>query len=187
VCATLSTRDLVRLPNLVSLTRLPLAAAFPFCVDWPPVALALLVVAGGTDVLDGWLARRRGETTAMGALIDPLADKIFVAVVVVTLVVDQLIPVWGVVLLLTREIGQVALFAWTTAISHRKLRGLPRNRPMASLPGKLTTALQFASVGTALVFGAWVAPLFALTAVVGMAAAVGYWSRELDYTAAEPS
>lgn len=179
--ATLSTRDLVRLPNLVSLTRLPLAAAFPFCANWPPVAVGLLVVAGGTDVLDGWLARRRGETTTTGAFVDPLADKIFVAVVVATLAIDQLIPVWSVLLLVTREVGQVALFAWTMGTAHRKLRGPPDKGPMASLPGKLTTALQFASVAATLVIGSWVAPLFVLTAVAGIGAAVGYWSRELDY------
>jgi cardiolipin synthase (CMP-forming) len=184
VSATLSTRDLVRLPNLVSLTRLPLAAAFPFCLEWPLVALGLLAVAGGTDVLDGWLARRRGETTATGALLDPLADKIFVAVVIATLTIAQLIPVWGVLLLVTREVGQVALLVWTLAISHRKLRAPPEERPMASLPGKLTTALQFASVATALVVGSWVVPLFVLTAVAGIGAAIGYWSRELDYGAA---
>ena len=182
--ATLSMRDLVRLPNLVSLARLPLAAAFPFCVDWPPVAVGLLAVAGGTDVLDGWLARRRGETTATGALLDPLADKIFVAVVIATLAITKLIPVWGVLLLVTREVGQVALIAWTMAISQRKLQGPPEKGPMASLPGKLTTTLQFASVATALVIGSWVAPLFVLTAVVGIGAAVGYWSRELHYRAA---
>jgi len=80
-------------------------------------------VAGATDVLDGWLARHRGETTATGALIDPLTDKIFVAVVVATLAINQLIPAWSVPLLVTRELGQVALLAWTTAISPRRLRG----------------------------------------------------------------
>jgi cardiolipin synthase (CMP-forming) len=181
VFATLSTRDLVRLPNLVSLTRLPLAAAFPFCASSPPVAFGLLAVAGATDVLDGWLARHRGETTATGALIDPLTDKIFVAVVVATLAINQSIPAWSVLLLATRELGQVALLAWTTAISQRKLRGPADSRPMASLSGKLTTALQFASVATALVAGSWAAPLFVLTAVVGIGAMAGYWSRELGH------
>lgn len=171
--------DLVLLPNLISLTRLPLALAFPFCVKWPLAALALLVVAGGTDVLDGWLARRRGETTAMGALVDPLADKIFVAVVIATLVIEQLIPAWVVLLLVTREIGQVVLLAWRMARSHRE-SGAGSGQPLANLPGKLTTALQFASVATALVIGSWVAPLFVLTAVVGTTAAISYWSRELD-------
>jgi cardiolipin synthase (CMP-forming) len=173
--------DLVRLPNLVSLARLPLAAAFPFCVSWPPVALAVLGIAGGTDVLDGWLARRRGETTAMGALIDPLADKLFVTVVVVTLVLEQLIPAWVVVLLATREIGQIGLFVWTLLRSSRS--GAPKTRRRVNLPSKLTTAFQFASVATVLAIGSWVAPLFVLTALLGMSAAVAYWFVELQSNA----
>lgn len=167
----------MRLPNLVSLARLPLAAAFPFCVAWPIAAVALLVVAGLTDVVDGWLARRRRETTAIGALIDPIADKIFVAVVIVTLVVERLIPAWAVVLLVTREIGQVVLILWR--IATRRDQWAREDPPSVNLAGKLTTALQFASVATTLVIGSWVAPLYVLTAAVGATAAFAYGSVEL--------
>jgi cardiolipin synthase (CMP-forming) len=154
--------------------------AFPFCVTRPTVAVTLLVVAAATDVVDGWLARRRGETTAIGALLDPIADKIFVAVVIATLVVAGLMPVWAVGLLLTREIGQVGLLISRIATFDEKSTRKP---PPASLPGKLTTALQFVSMATAFVVGSWVPPLFALTAVVGVIAAFGYWSDELCHVA----
>ena len=65
------------LPNVVSLSRLVLAAAF-VALRAPSSRLALLVVASATDFLDGWLARRRHATTRSGALIDPIADRLFV-------------------------------------------------------------------------------------------------------------
>jgi CDP-diacylglycerol--glycerol-3-phosphate 3-phosphatidyltransferase len=176
--------DLARLPNLVSLARLPLAVAFPFCVSRPAVAVAVLVVAGGTDVLDGWLARRRGETTPLGALLDPIADKIFVAVVIITLVVERLIPAWAALLLVTREMGQSALLVGR--IAARRAKWAHEHPPPANLAGKLTTALQFAGVVTALLIGSWFAPLFVSTAIVGAAAAFAYWRSERGPVAQKP-
>jgi len=72
-------RDLVRLPNLVSLGRIGLiaVAAAVFLSGWRLTGLALGVPAGLSDHLDGWLARRRGEVTELGALLDVLADLLF--------------------------------------------------------------------------------------------------------------
>ena len=60
-------------PNLLSLSRLPLAAAFLMTSE-TPARLALIGTASATDMLDGWLARR-GHPTRVGALLDPVADK----------------------------------------------------------------------------------------------------------------
>ena len=76
--------DLGRAPNLLSLARIPLALLFPFASRSVPAALLVLGLAGLTDVLDGWLARRLGAETAIGAVIDPVADKIFALTVMVT-------------------------------------------------------------------------------------------------------
>jgi phosphatidylglycerophosphate synthase len=75
-------RDLLRVPSLLSLARLPLAAAFVLLVDRPPVLVLVLVAAGVTDVLDGWYARRFDQVTATGAVVDPITDKLFVLTVV---------------------------------------------------------------------------------------------------------
>lgn len=61
--------------NLVSLARLPLAVAF-VAVDAVGVRLAVLAAAAGSDLLDGWLARRLGPSR-LGAILDPVADKVF--------------------------------------------------------------------------------------------------------------
>src|SRR5687767_3192920 len=67
----------MNLPNIVSLSRLVLAVAF-VAINDNAVRVALIVAAGITDFLDGWLARRRHSASSMGALIDPIADRAFV-------------------------------------------------------------------------------------------------------------
>ncbi|MBS2018843.1 MAG: CDP-alcohol phosphatidyltransferase family protein [Deltaproteobacteria bacterium] len=77
--STYSARDLVRVPGLLSLSRLPLAVAFGFTVvSQPPLALTFLALAGLSDVLDGWYARRYGQATRTGAVLDAIVDKVFV-------------------------------------------------------------------------------------------------------------
>ena len=67
-------RDLLLVPSLVSMARLPLAALFPWVVDRPAAAVSVLLAAGLTDVLDGWLARRLHQETAIGAVADAISD-----------------------------------------------------------------------------------------------------------------
>lgn len=66
------------------------------------LALGLFVLMGLTDYLDGYLARRQGPTT-LGALMDPLADKIFVAAIFVPLAHQEIVPLWMVWLVFMRE------------------------------------------------------------------------------------
>ncbi len=68
------------------------------------VASAFLFMAAAVlDVIDGWLARRSGLGTVFGKFVDPLADKIMVAAVLIYLAADGRLPAWLVVILLTRE------------------------------------------------------------------------------------
>jgi phosphatidylglycerophosphate synthase len=72
-------RDLPLLPNLVSLGRIVLVilAVVLFVRGWRWSGLLIGIAAGLSDHLDGWLARRRGEVTELGALLDVLADMLF--------------------------------------------------------------------------------------------------------------
>jgi len=79
-------RDVLSPPSLLSLARLPLALAFAFVVRRPVLACLVLALAGSSDVLDGWLARRTRRTTTAGAIVDPVADKVFVLVAAIALV-----------------------------------------------------------------------------------------------------
>lgn len=170
-------RDLLLVPGLLSLARVPLAIAFPFVASRPPLALVVLLVSGATDIVDGWWARRFNQATATGAVVDPVTDKLFVASVVVTLVVENKLAPLGVALLATREIGELPLVLWFAA-SHasRKAR---TEQPLANLPGKMGTALQFATVASALFAAPYTAGLLVATAVVGVIAAGSYWVREI--------
>lgn len=69
------------------------------------VGLAIFLVAAITDFLDGWLARRRNQTTKLGALLDPIADKLLMSAAFISLVeMDPLhVPAWMVVIIIGRE------------------------------------------------------------------------------------
>jgi len=106
----------VNLPNYITLSRI---AAIPLIMwilttpyfsaknDTLRVALAsgLFILASITDGLDGYLARRRGQITTMGMLLDPLADKLMIAACYITLLrlVPEIVNVWIVVLIIGRE------------------------------------------------------------------------------------
>jgi cardiolipin synthase (CMP-forming) len=170
-------RDLAALPNLVSLVRVPLALIFACVIDRPLIALLVLALAGASDVVDGWIARRTGRVTPLGIVLDPVTDKLFVLVVVGSLVFAQRLPFPEVLLLATRELGELPLVAWW--IGSQRRRRAKRENPMANLPGKLVTVLQFATVAAALFESRSVHLLLGATAVTGAIAAAVYIRREV--------
>jgi CDP-diacylglycerol--glycerol-3-phosphate 3-phosphatidyltransferase len=98
----------VNLPNAITLSRLILTAIFVAGTamssqlgHW--IALISFVIAAISDFVDGWLARKLGLVTAMGKLLDPLADKILVCSAYVYLSTMHLCPVWVTVMILGRE------------------------------------------------------------------------------------
>jgi phosphatidylglycerophosphate synthase len=174
---TYRARDLVRVPGLLSLARLPLAVAFPFAIARPWWALAVLVAAGVSDVLDGWYARRFEQVTPTGTALDPVTDKIFVTTVAVTLVVRGTFTILDVLLLSTREIGELPLVAWLAV--NREARRRRADFPSANVPGKVATALQLAAATAALFRMPHLEWLVGGAALAGAAAAVSYWRREI--------
>ncbi len=98
----------VNLPNAITLSRLVLTAVFVAGTamesavgHW--IALVSFVIAAISDFVDGWLARKLGLVTAMGKLMDPLADKVLVSAAYVYLSARGLCPVWVTVLIIARE------------------------------------------------------------------------------------
>jgi CDP-diacylglycerol--glycerol-3-phosphate 3-phosphatidyltransferase/cardiolipin synthase len=170
-------RDLVNTPSLISLSRIPLAIAFVWLVDQPLAALVVLILAGLSDVLDGWIARRTGSATATGAAVDPITDKLFVLTVVVTLIAVGKLSAFDMLLLSTREIGELPLVVGL-ALS-RRARRRKRDYPRANLPGKLATTLQFCAVVTVLFDWPIGDAMLFITAIAGVVAAVSYWARAL--------
>jgi cardiolipin synthase (CMP-forming) len=171
-----SARHILLVPNLVSLTRLPLAALFVAFVDTPWFALAVLLSAGATDMIDGWYARRFSQVTATGAVIDGITDKAFMATVVVSLILTDRLGVFGALLLATRELGELPLVLWWTL--HQSKRRARAEKPRANAVGKLCTSIQFVAVSAALFEVTWLAPVLALSGLLGGVAAAYYWRRE---------
>ncbi len=127
------------LPNLITLSRLVLIPVILVFLDRGTplghyIASLLFILAGFSDFLDGWLARRTGKITLLGKFLDPLADKLTTLSIMVTLVGMDLIPAWLLILMLFRE------FAVTG------LRALAMGEGVviaASESGKQKTAFQF--------------------------------------------
>src|SRR5215813_13914079 len=66
-------------------------------------ALAIFLSAAATDLLDGYLARRWGQITTVGTLLDPIADKLLISAALVSLVDIHRVPAWMVILIIGRE------------------------------------------------------------------------------------
>jgi CDP-diacylglycerol---glycerol-3-phosphate 3-phosphatidyltransferase len=106
----------LNLPNSLTLTRIFLV---PFLVvvlltkfdGREIVGLLIFLTATVTDFFDGWLARRRGQITTLGTLLDPIADKLLISAAFISLVELGLAPAWMVVVVVGREFAVSGLRA----------------------------------------------------------------------------
>ena len=107
------------LPNALTFLRILATPAISYLIlsDQYIPALALLVTAGITDVLDGWIARKWKLQTVVGSVVDPMADKLLVAVLTVSLAAKGLLPVWLAVIILGRDVGLAVSAIWYRWIS----------------------------------------------------------------------
>jgi len=98
---------MLTIPNALSILRLLLIPVFLWLVLGPQadgVAVGVLMFLGVSDYLDGYLARRLGQTSTLGAILDPVADRLYILAVVVGLGLRGIIPVWLVVALPLRDL-----------------------------------------------------------------------------------
>lgn len=107
----------MNLPNALTLLRIffvPVLVAalvreqrsvdvFGWTVRNNSLALGIFLAAAATDLLDGYLARRWGQITTVGTLLDPIADKLLISSALIALVQVRLVPAWVVILLVGRE------------------------------------------------------------------------------------
>ena len=99
------------LPNTITISRIflvPLLVVVlltkePFGRQQDLLGLAIFLVAAFSDWLDGWLARRRGQVTTLGTLLDPIADKLLTSAAFISLVEMRLAAAWMVVIIIGRE------------------------------------------------------------------------------------
>ncbi len=95
------------LPNLLSALRLAGVPLFLWLVLGPEEdawALVVLMVAGITDFLDGWLARKLNQQTVVGQILDPVADRLYILAVVLGLALREIIPWWMAISLPLRDL-----------------------------------------------------------------------------------
>ncbi len=135
----------MNLPNLITTARILLVPIFALVYLWPggPYfwAAALFSLAALTDWLDGYLARRLGQTTRFGAFLDPVADKIIVVTALI-LLVGQHATVWltvPAVIIIGRELVITAMREWMAEMNRRGIVAV-------NWTGKLKTTLQMVAV-----------------------------------------
>jgi CDP-diacylglycerol--glycerol-3-phosphate 3-phosphatidyltransferase len=172
------------LPNILTWLRIlaiPLVVALFFLGDArlhdlaDPIAGWLFAAAAITDSLDGYLARRLGQTTRLGAFLDPVADKLIVAVALVLIVSRDARPlmVLTAAVIIGREIAISALREWMAGIGQRTAVAVSRI-------GKYKTILQMVGLSMLLfrhsllgipiyLLGTWLTVLAAALTLISMA------------------
>ena len=156
------------LPNIVSTSRVAMAIGF-VVFDAVPVRLALLGAASVTDFLDGWIARRTQAASRIGALIDPIADRLFVLGVVISYVMGGQLALWQAIAIMFRDV--MSVIGWFVA---RRVSWLRPITFQARLVGKLVTVFQLATFVAVLLMPDWVNRLVVLVAVLGVVATIDY-------------
>ena len=128
---------IVLIPVFVGVYYLPDAWLAPAGKNW--LAMGIFAVAAITDWLDGWLARRLGVTSAFGAFLDPVADKLMVAAALILLVALGRADAYLAIIIIGREIAISALREWMAEL------GAGRRVAVAFL-GKIKTGAQMTAI-----------------------------------------
>ena len=181
------------IPNLITLGRILLVPVVVWAIasglQYMWIAFVLFLVAGVSDAVDGYLAKRFRMTTELGAYLDPLADKALIVSIYITLGIYGLIPGWLVILVVSRDIMIVGavMLSW--------LVGSPvKVKPL--LVSKLNTVAQIVFACVVLGTLGFNYPLPTLTLVLmgtvatltllSIAAYVAEWVRHMNSTVAKP-
>ena len=158
-------------PNQLTLLRL---VFIPFVImnvldgEWH-WALGLLVAAGLSDALDGWLARALNQRTMLGQYLDPIADKLLLSAAYLALGISGAVPWWLVILIFARDLAILAMAG--AALAFTAYREFP-----PSVWGKISTLLQLLAAGATLVKGSIGAGWPPLEPFFWLAAAATLWS-----------
>ncbi|MBM4215056.1 MAG: CDP-diacylglycerol--glycerol-3-phosphate 3-phosphatidyltransferase [Gammaproteobacteria bacterium] len=173
---------LLTVPNVLTWMRIfsiPVVVVL-FYMPFPwsdPAAGALFALAGITDSLDGYFARKYGQTSRLGAFLDPVADKLIVVVALVLLVSKdtRLIVVLPAIVIIGREIAISALREWMAEIGQR-------TKVAVSPLGKIKTIVQIVGLSMMLIrWDVWILPTYQVGLVLTVIAAVLTLVSAVDY------
>jgi CDP-diacylglycerol--glycerol-3-phosphate 3-phosphatidyltransferase/cardiolipin synthase len=178
----------LNLANFLTLLRIAAIPVVVICFYSPleyarPIAGVLFGLAAITDMIDGWVARRFGQMSRFGEFLDPVADKLMVAIVLVMLVQAQSSWFEDVIamIIIGREITISALREWMATIGERA-------NVKVDITGKIKTTLQMFGIG----FMVWKKPLFGIDiyavgfVMLVLAAIMTIWSMIVYLRAAWP-
>jgi len=141
----------LNLPNLLTVIRILTIPGFLILLlnGYSTWALVLFVAGGITDALDGAIARLTNTKTELGAILDPLADKLLLVSSFCVLAVMELVPNWLVILVIMRDVILLAGYFTLFVVSGERMAVRP------SVIGKATTFFQLLSVTVVLIGVAW--------------------------------
>lgn len=141
---------LKNIPNILSIIRIFLVFVFVFCFfffEKPYIALIIFLLAGLTDVIDGYLARRNNWITKLGKILDPFADKLMQCTVLICLLIKNLIPWWFVVPFFAKEL--FTLIIGFVVIKKRDVA------VVSKWYGKLTVCIFYATIAASIIFASF--------------------------------
>lgn len=185
---------MILLANLLTLSRIPLAILFWLVVHQPGWAMAVMVVGGLTDVIDGPIARhaRRHQTgrpdpgpPGVFSWLDPFCDKFFVLSVLAGTYVARDVPAGVLLAVAAREMVQIPLAAVYRFTPW--LRSRMRYDFTAGPIGKAATVAQFAAIAAILSDHPARGALSVVAAIIGLCAAIHYVARGVRLARAQPS
>ena len=149
------------IPNILSIIRIGLVFVFValfFSMEKPYAALLIFLLAGATDVVDGYLARRNNWVSTLGKILDPVADKLMQCTVLVCLYIKHFIPLWFVLPFFAKE-----LFTLTMGFIVIKRRSVAI---VSKWYGKLTVCLFYATIAISIIFKDFLSGSHPIVAIV---------------------
>jgi len=164
-------RALLTLPNLLTLSRIPLAFVFVWLLflDKTLGALIVLIIAAISD-LEGFIARTKGTTSDFGAFLDPFCDKFFMIIAVAGVTLYYRLELWHVFMLLFREFFVLVYMLSLVFMGYRKTARVVKAR----IFGKIATILQFVAVFLMLLENSLFTPVVYLTFIFSFLASLDY-------------
>lgn len=138
---------LKNIPNILSVIRILLVFVFLivfFAFDNTYLALLIFLIAGATDVVDGYLARRNNWITNLGKILDPFADKFMQCTVLVSLWIKDIVPLWFVIPFFAKEL-------FTLIIGFIVIRRRSVN-VVSKWYGKAAVCLFYATIAISIIF-----------------------------------
>ena len=148
------------IPNILSVIRILLVGVFVYTFFFVSeyVALVVFFLAGATDVIDGYLARRNNWITNIGKILDPVADKLMQCTALVCLYIKEMIPLWFVIPFFVKEL--FTLIMGLIVLNRRSVV------VVSKWYGKATVCLFYATIALSVLIADYLAGNLLLTIVV---------------------